>query len=130
MDDDSTPGFRHQAGKHELGSSLVGPVAYLTDWMVHVQGMLYRILRNQEGQMATLSDVQTAITNLKDETESGIQTLIDKINSGGTVSGDDLQGLVDQLNGLHDEVVNTVGSVTSPSTPPSPTPPAPATPGA
>jgi hypothetical protein len=111
---------RQQAGKHEAIDLSLGSV---TEWMSRVQGMLYRILRNQEGEMATLSDVQTAIDNLKSETESALQDLINKVNSGGTVTGDDLQGLVDQLNGLHDEVVSTVSSVDSPPAPaPSPAP--------
>lgn len=122
---------RHAAGSSAplRGGVFIDLLTPLTDWMAHIQGMLYRIIRNQEGEMATLADVQGAIDNLKSETESGLQTLIDKVNSGGSVTGDDLQNLVDQLNGLHDEVASTVASVSAPPSPaPTPDqPPAPAT---
>lgn len=121
----TSPGSR--PGKHEsLSWQVLQPI---TDWMAHVQGMLYRILRNQEGEMATLADVNTAVDGLKTDMETALTELKAQADSGAGVSGDDLQALIDRLNGLHTEVTDTLSSVTpapasSPSTPTDTTTPA------
>lgn len=114
----SSPGSR--PGKHEQYTSRIAES--LGDWMAHVQGMLYRILRNQEGEMATLADVNTAVDGLKADMETALTDLKNQADSGAGVSGDDLQALIDRLNGLHTEVTDTLSSVTPPSPAPSPAP--------
>lgn len=114
----SSPGGK--LGKHEqLGWHVIEPLA---DWMAHVQGMLYRILRNQEDEMASLADVNTAVDGLKADMETALQDLKDQANSGAGVTGDDLQALIDRLNGLHTEVTDTLTAITPPAPAPSPAP--------
>lgn len=113
----SSPGSR--PGKHEQYTSRLADG--LGDWMAHVQGMLYRILRNQEGEMATLADVNTAVDSLKTDVETALTDLKDQANSGAGVTGDDLQAVIDKLNGLHTDVTDAISSVSPAPTPATPT---------
>lgn len=114
---------RQPVGKHEPHpENLRTAITAVLDWAGHVQGMLYRIARNQEMQMAGIDDINTAITALKDEVTVALTDLANNPPAGG-ISPDDVLAVVNQLNGLHDNVVAAVQAHDNPPTPA----PAPAT---